>query len=81
MFASGFYQLADIGPSGAPWGPTLLATVVAFFVGLVVIAWLMRFISTRSYMPFVSYRMVLGVVLLALVSVGLLDPDAGLPGS
>jgi undecaprenyl-diphosphatase len=79
VFASGLYKLTDIGEGATAWGPTLVATLVAFAVGFAVIAWLMRFISTRSYMPFVVYRLVLGAVLIALVAAGLLDPDAGLP--
>ena len=80
VFASGLYKLTDIGEGATAWGPTLAATLVAFFVGFAVIAWLMRFISTRSYMPFVAYRLILGALLIALVGAGLLDPDAGLPG-
>jgi undecaprenyl-diphosphatase len=80
VFASGLYKLADIGDGATPWGSTLIATLVAFFVGFAVIAWLMRFISTRSYMPFVAYRLVLGALLIVLVAAGVLDPDAGLPG-
>ena len=80
VFASGLYKLTDIGDGATAWGPTLIATLVAFFVGFAVIAWLMRFISTRSYMPFVVYRLALGALLIALVATGILDPDAGLPG-
>lgn len=36
----------------------------------------MKFISTKSFMPFVYYRVVLGVVLIVLVSVGALSPHA-----
>jgi len=78
VFASGLYKLTDIG-GGTPWGQTLVATLVASAVGFVVIAWLMRFISTRSYMPFVFYRLALGALLIALVAFGVLDPTAGLP--
>lgn len=78
VFASGLYKLTDIGGKNAPeWGPTILGTVVAFVVGYVVIAWLMRYISTHSYLPFVIYRVALGVVLFALVAAGVLAPDAG----
>jgi undecaprenyl-diphosphatase len=78
VFASGLYKLTDIGGDDAPaWGPTILGTVVAFVVGYVVIAWLMRYISTHSYLPFVVYRIALGVLLFVLVGVGALAPDAG----
>ncbi len=78
VFASGFYKLADIGGADAPpLGPTIAATIVAFAVGYVVIAWLMAFIKKRSFMPFVVYRLALGVLLLVLVGTGALEPDAG----
>jgi undecaprenyl-diphosphatase len=78
VFASGLYQLTDIGGDTAPpWGPTIVATIVAFLVGFAVIAWLMRFIKTHSYLPFVLYRIALGVLILVLVLSGVLDPEAG----
>jgi undecaprenyl-diphosphatase len=45
VFGSGLYKLTDIGKNGqtAQWGPTILATIIAFAVGYVVIAWLMAF--------------------------------------
>jgi len=77
VFASGLYKLAKTvadpgqqGPYGA--GETLLATVIAFVVGYIVIAWLMRFISSHSYLPFVWYRLGLGVLLFALLGTGVL---------
>ncbi|HEX2133833.1 MAG TPA: undecaprenyl-diphosphate phosphatase [Actinophytocola sp.] len=78
VFASGFYQLADIGGDNAPeWGPTIVATIVAFAVGYAVIAWLMSYIKRRSFMPFVVYRLALGALILILVATGALDPNAG----
>lgn len=75
VMASGFYQLAKSwgmpGPVAA--GPTLLATVVAFAVGYGVILGFMRFISTRSFMPFVYYRIGLGVLVLILLQRGVLQ--------
>lgn len=43
---------------------TGLATVVAFGVGYAVIAWLMKFVSTNSFKPFVIYRVILGSLIL-----------------
>jgi undecaprenyl-diphosphatase len=53
-------------------GPTLVATLVSFVVGYSVIAWLLRYVTTRSYTPFVVYRIVLGVLTLALAAGGVL---------
>jgi undecaprenyl-diphosphatase len=52
---------------------TAVATVVAFGVGLAVIAFLMNYIKTKSFLPFVIYRIVLGIVLIVLLSVGVLQ--------
>ncbi len=49
---------------------TASATLVAFFVGYAVIAWLMKFVQTRSFMPFVIYRIFLGVLIIVLLQAG-----------
>ena len=77
VLASGLYELTEIGSGHVSWGPTALATVLAFGVAYVVIAWFMRFITTRSFMPFVLYRIVLGLVILVLVGAGVLTPHEG----
>jgi undecaprenyl-diphosphatase len=51
----------------------LAATVVAFIVGYSVIAWLMKYISTQNFKPFVIYRVVLGSALLIALATGLLS--------
>ncbi|MFJ9173039.1 undecaprenyl-diphosphate phosphatase [Streptomyces sp. NPDC102360] len=77
VLASGVFELKDASEGGhVSWGPTVFATLIAFGVGYAVIAWLMKFISTRSFMPFVYYRIILGIALFILVSVGVLSPHA-----
>ncbi|EGX56994.1 undecaprenyl pyrophosphate phosphatase [Streptomyces zinciresistens K42] len=77
VLASGLFELKDSVSSGTvAWGPTMFATVVAFVSGYAVIAWFMKFISTKSFMPFVWYRIALGIVIIALVTTGVLSPDA-----
>jgi undecaprenyl-diphosphatase len=51
-------------------GPLLLATVVAFAVGYAVIAWLMRWLVHGTYLPFVIYRILLGLLVLGLLAAG-----------
>jgi undecaprenyl-diphosphatase len=51
---------------------TLLATIVAFGVGIAVIAFFMGYISRRSFLPFVIYRIALGVLLIVLLLTGVL---------
>ncbi|QBI54613.1 undecaprenyl-diphosphate phosphatase [Streptomonospora litoralis] len=78
VFASGLYKLTDIGGDEyAGWTASFVGTAVAFAIGYVVIAWLMRFITTHSFMPFVYYRCALGVLILTLVSFGVLEPRGG----
>jgi undecaprenyl-diphosphatase len=74
VLGSGFFQAAESLDGGVAWGPTLLATVIAFVVGFAVIAWLLRYLERGSFTPFVVYRVVLGLALLALVGAGVLDP-------
>ncbi|MER5584896.1 undecaprenyl-diphosphate phosphatase [Streptomyces asoensis] len=77
VLASGVFELKDAVEGGhVAWGPTMFATVIAFASGYAVIAWFMKFISTKSFMPFVYYRVVLGIVIIALVATGSLSPHA-----
>jgi len=70
------YKAFKGGVHGAQvdWPPTILATVLAFGVGLSVIAWLLRYLNRGSFVPFVVYRVVLGLTVLALVGLGVLNP-------
>ena len=73
VMASGFFEALQIGEGPAPeWGPTIIATVIAFVVGYAVISWLIRYISSNSYLPFVIYRLGLGTLILVLLGTGVL---------
>ncbi|HCX83865.1 MAG TPA: undecaprenyl-diphosphatase [Micrococcales bacterium] len=83
VLGSGLYQLAKalgghtdttLAVSG---GATLLATIVAFVVGFAVIVWFLRFVSTRSYVPFAVYRFALAGFIVLLLLTGALTPTAG----
>ncbi len=58
--------------------PTILATVISFAVGYASIAFLMKFLQKNGILPFVAYRVLLGIVLIVLLSTGTLDPMAGI---
>ena len=78
VFGSGLYQLkdafsADAAPNVFSIPETFVATAVAFGVGYVVIAWLLKFVSTKSFMPFIIYRVVLGSAILVLLSTGVIS--------
>jgi undecaprenyl-diphosphatase len=75
VVGAGLFELKDIsgGENIYGWGPTAVATVVSFIVGYAAIAWLLRYISTHSYTPFVLYRVALGVTTFVLLGVGVLS--------
>lgn len=71
VVASGLFESRKIGGSTAPgMGVTVLATLIAFVVGLASIAWLLRYVARHSTLIFIGYRIVLGVLLLGLLAAG-----------
>ena len=79
VFASGFFELFKAlsdtaSESSYSLTQTFVATVVAFLVGYVMIAWLLKFVATKSFMPFVIYRVLLGATVLVLLSSGVINP-------
>ncbi len=73
VLVSGFYEATKISTeSNVSWGPTLLATAIAFLIGYAVIAWLIKYVATNSYLPFVIYRICLGGLILVLLAAGVL---------
>lgn len=76
VFGSGFYELYKVLKSPTPevftMGETAVATIVAFAVGLAVIAFFMKWISRHSFLPFVVYRVALGTALIVLLSTGVI---------
>jgi len=77
VFGSGLYELKaaaqDSAVSVYSMPEILAATAVAFIVGYSVIAWLMKFIATKNFTPFVIYRVVLGTALLVALATGALS--------
>lgn len=77
VFGSGLYELKkaidEPGIRVFTMTQTITATVIAFLVGYAVIAWLMRYISTKSFTPFVIYRIALGSALLVALATGVIS--------
>ena len=78
VFGSGFYELKGAIEQGGDTGTftiseTLLATGIAFVIGYAVIAWLLKFVSTKSFAPFIIYRIALGSLLLVLLATGVVS--------
>ena len=74
VVGAGLFELPEIphGDNAYGPGPTLVATIVSFVVGYAAIAWLLRYVSTKSYTPFVVYRILLGAGTLILLGAGVL---------
>lgn len=74
VLAAGGYQFLksyqDL-PLDLLWA-TVAATVVSFLVGYSVIAWLLKYLSRGSFMPFVIWRVGVGTLLLAGLGLGLI---------
>jgi undecaprenyl-diphosphatase len=75
VFASGLFSLPDafhpVREGMSATGPQLLvATVIAFVVGLSAVAWFLQFLVRHSMYWFVGYRVVAGAGVLILVATG-----------
>lgn len=75
VIGSALFELAtNLGEVTAADGPgipaTVIATLVAFAVGYAVIVWFLKLITTRSFLPFVIYRLGFALVIVVLVASG-----------
>ena len=80
VVGAGLFELKDIpgGDNAYGWGPTIVATVVSFVVGYAAIAWLLRYVTTHSYLPFVIYRIASApdLVLLSAGAISATEPQS-----
>jgi undecaprenyl-diphosphatase len=77
VFGSGLYELkgslgADAANQVFTLPETLVATVIAFVIGYAVIAWLLKYVITKSFAPFIYYRIGLGTLVLAGLATGVI---------
>ena len=77
VFGSGLYELkGSIGADAAnqvfTLPETLVATVIAFVIGYAVIAWLLKYVITKSFAPFIYYRIALGTLVIAGLATGVI---------
>ena len=74
VLGSGFYRLFSDDGTGPQAGaiPTLVATLTAFVVGYAVIVWFLKLVETKSFIPFVIYRLALAAAVIALLAAGVL---------
>jgi undecaprenyl-diphosphatase len=77
VFGSGLYELKDAlsanaKPNVFSMSETFVATAIAFVIGYLVIAWLLKFVATKSFRPFIIYRLILGATVLILLATGVI---------
>lgn len=64
-------------PSFPGWGVTILATIISFVVGYVVIIGFLKLVSTFSYKGFAIYRIALAVFVVIMLVTNVLTPLSG----
>jgi undecaprenyl-diphosphatase len=76
VIGAGSYELSGALGENAVLGigPTALGTLVSFGSAYLTIAWLLRWLQTRTYTPFVLYRVIGGLLILGLLAGGVLTP-------
>ncbi|MEU6132982.1 undecaprenyl-diphosphate phosphatase [Saccharopolyspora sp. NPDC047091] len=79
VFAAGLSEIPHVfeggGPGLQPSGVQMIvATLVAGLVGYACIAWLLRFVEHHSVYLFVWYRIGLGLLVFALLGLGVMQP-------
>ena len=74
LVGAGLYELKDAVKESVPVGSLVVGTAVSFVVAYVSIAWLLRFVAGHSISLFVPYRLAVGVILLALLAAGTIQP-------
>lgn len=77
VLASGLFSLPDaFAPStgqAATASQLLVGTGIAFVLGYVSIAWLLRFVSHHSFSWFAAYRIPLGLIVMVLLGLGIMS--------
>ena len=69
-------KVHELHKEGLPAGmhaPFIVGIIVSAIVGYITIAWLLRYLQTNSLRAFVIYRVIVGIVIIALVYLGRLQ--------
>ena len=67
---AGIFELKHVLHSDVGGVPLMVGLATSLVTGYAAIAWLLRFLRTRTTIPFVVYRIALGAVLLILIATG-----------
>lgn len=78
VLASGLFSLPDAfnpeAGQAASGAQLFVGTAIAFVVGYISIAWLLRFVANHSFAWFALWRIPVGVAVMALLAFGVLQP-------
>ncbi|QNE90408.1 undecaprenyl-diphosphate phosphatase [Corynebacterium incognita] len=78
VLASGLFSLPDaFSPEAGQAASGLqlaVGTGIAFVLGYVSIAWLLKFVSDHSFEWFAAYRIPVGIIVMILLAIGMLQP-------
>lgn len=78
VLASGLFSLPDAFDPQAGQAATgaqlLVGTGIAFALGYVSIAWLLKFVSNHSFAWFSAYRIPVGIIVMVLLAAGVMQP-------
>ena len=65
-------EIAPLAITAHQWVVLVIGFVVSFFVALGVVAWFMHWVRQRGFAPFAIYRIIIGLLLMALLWRGLM---------
>ncbi|MCZ4124462.1 undecaprenyl-diphosphate phosphatase [Streptomyces sp. H39-S7] len=73
LTGAGLYELKDATGGGVDVISLVVGTLVSFVVAYASIAWLLKFVAKHSFMVFVIYRVIIGILLFSLLGTGVLS--------
>jgi undecaprenyl-diphosphatase len=65
-------NLAPLAVSSHQWIVLAIGFIVSFIVAFAVVAWFMRWVRARGFVPFAIYRIALGIIIFILLTAGLI---------
>jgi undecaprenyl-diphosphatase len=63
-------EIGTVTMHGKEWLVLAIGFAVSFVVALAVVAWFMRWVRARGFVPFAAYRIILGIAVLVLLARG-----------
>jgi undecaprenyl-diphosphatase len=77
LTGAGLLELDELAGGSVPIGSLIVGIVVSAAVAYASVAWLMKFVTNHTFMPFVWYRFAFGAIILLLLGIGAVGPAEG----